>query len=110
MQVVEDDDMRCVCQECWRNLKPDMPFPQMDVSLTFGPFVVLTTTHNTVLQGASANGLCLRHADVYYLKALQNCFTGAAELSDQHYQEYENSSEQSTDTLAASPDQSWQSK
>ncbi len=93
IQVVEDDDMQCVCQECWRNLRPGMPFPQMDVSLTFDPFFVFTTTHNAVLQRTSAKGFCLHYADIYDLKALQNCFTGPAELSDQHYQEYETSSE-----------------
>lgn len=49
MQVMEGDGQQCVCQECWHNLKPDMPYPEMDVSVTFAPFIVFTTTDNTVL-------------------------------------------------------------
>ncbi|KAL0035371.1 hypothetical protein WJX77_003485 [Trebouxia sp. C0004] len=29
-QVMQGDGLQCVCQECWRNLKPGIPYPQMD--------------------------------------------------------------------------------
>ena len=48
MQVMEGDGQQCVCHECWLELKPDTPYPEMDVSLTIAPFVV-STTDNTVL-------------------------------------------------------------
>ncbi|KAL0038051.1 hypothetical protein WJX79_000333 [Trebouxia sp. C0005] len=29
-QVMEGDEQRCVCQDCWLKLRPDTPYPQMD--------------------------------------------------------------------------------
>ena len=66
MQVMERDDQRCVCQECWLKLRPDMPYPQMDVSLILPPLLLLQ--QHTILywlQCMFAKACCLCHANTY---------------------------------------------